>query len=102
MHRALGLVEVKTLCPEEEEEEEEEQLSVLPRHRGNLGKPLEQESEEEEYLKEELELMEGKRHRRTGVEASYEKRRSSKSDSRYLREFVHCLLYLCVCDESML
>ncbi|KAM9356849.1 centrosome and spindle pole-associated protein 1-like [Symphorus nematophorus] len=85
LHRALRLADVKTLCPEEDEE----QSSLLPRHCDRLGRPVDQESEEEDDLKEELEeleLMEGRRHRHTGVEASYEKRRSNKTDGREKRE----------------
>ncbi|XP_041800014.1 centrosome and spindle pole associated protein 1-like isoform X2 [Chelmon rostratus] len=84
LHRALCLAEVKTLCPEEDEE----QSSVFPRHGDRMGRPVDQESEEEEeeYLKEELELMEARRHRLTGVEANYEKRRSNKTDGREKRE----------------
>ncbi|XP_074503831.1 centrosome and spindle pole associated protein 1-like isoform X2 [Sebastes fasciatus] len=84
LHRALRLTEVKTLRPEEDEE----QSSVLPRDYDRLGKPVDHDSEEEgsedseEYLKE-LELMEGRRRRHVGVEASYEKRQSNKTDGRY-------------------
>lgn len=86
MRRALRLADVKTLCPEEDEGPS----SVLPRLRDKLGRPVDQESEEEEYFKEELQLMEGRRHRHTGVDASYEKRQSNKS-LRYLRGIVNCL-----------
>uniref|UniRef100_A0A3B5B6F5 Centrosome and spindle pole associated protein 1-like n=1 Tax=Stegastes partitus TaxID=144197 RepID=A0A3B5B6F5_9TELE len=81
LHRALRLAEVKNLCPEEEDEE---QLSEVPRHRERLGRPADQESEEEEedYFKDELELMEGRRRRLLGVEASYEKARSNRTDGR--------------------
>lgn len=81
LHRALRLTEVNTLSPEEDEG----QSSVLPRHCDRLGKLADQESEEEEYLKE-LELMEGRRRRHTEVETSYEKRRSNKTDGREKRE----------------
>ncbi|CAK6969350.1 centrosome and spindle pole-associated protein 1-like isoform X2 [Scomber scombrus] len=81
LHRALRLAEDETLCPEEDEE----QLSVLSRHRGRPGKPMDEEVEEEEYTKEEMELMEGRRRRHMGVEASYEKRRSNKTDEREKR-----------------
>ncbi|XP_049898888.1 centrosome and spindle pole-associated protein 1-like isoform X3 [Epinephelus moara] len=81
LHRALRLTEVNTLSPEEDEG----QSSVLPRHCDRLGKLADQESEEEEYLKE-LELMEGRRRRHTGVETSYEKTRSNKTDGREKRE----------------
>ncbi|XP_022073359.2 centrosome and spindle pole-associated protein 1-like isoform X2 [Acanthochromis polyacanthus] len=77
-HRAPRLTEVKTLCPEEDEE----QLSEVPRHRDRLGRPVDQESEEEEYFKDELELMEGRRRRPMGVEASYEITRSTGTDGR--------------------
>uniref|UniRef100_A0A671X1V6 Uncharacterized protein n=1 Tax=Sparus aurata TaxID=8175 RepID=A0A671X1V6_SPAAU len=86
LRRALRLADVKTLCPEEDEGPS----SVLPRLRDKLGRPVDQESEEEEYFKEELQLMEGRRHRYTGVDASYEKRQSNKS-LRYLRGIVNCL-----------
>ncbi|XP_075959153.1 centrosome and spindle pole associated protein 1-like isoform X4 [Anarhichas minor] len=86
LHRALRLAELMTLCPEADQE----QASVLPRHCDRLGKPLdrdseEEEEEEEEYFKE-LELLEGRRRRHIGVEASYEKRRSNKTDGREQRE----------------
>ncbi|XP_070769650.1 centrosome and spindle pole-associated protein 1-like [Enoplosus armatus] len=77
-HRALCLSEVTTLCPEEDEEQ---QQSVLTRYRDRLGKPVDQESEEEDF-KEELELMEGRRRRHAGVEAGYEKRRANRTDGR--------------------
>ncbi|XP_071313549.1 centrosome and spindle pole-associated protein 1-like isoform X2 [Trachinotus anak] len=82
LHRALHLAEVKTLCPEEEEE----QSSLSPRHHDRLGRPVDHESDEEEYFKEELELMEGKRHRHMAMEGTYEKRRTNKTDSREKRE----------------
>lgn len=91
LHRVLDHVEVTTLSPEEDEEQ-----SVLSRHHDRLGMPVDQESDEEEYFKEELELMESKRHRHTGVEANYEKRRSNKTDGRYMRELVHCFVHLYV------
>ncbi|GAA6222637.1 centrosome and spindle pole associated protein 1-like [Lates japonicus] len=72
LHRALCLAEVNTLFPEEEEEE---QSSLAARHRDRLGRTVDQESEEEE-----LELMEGRRHRHKGTEAGYEKRWTSKTD----------------------
>ncbi|XP_053179175.1 centrosome and spindle pole-associated protein 1-like isoform X2 [Scomber japonicus] len=81
LHRALRLAEDETLCPEEDEE----QLLVLSRHRDRPGKPVDEEVEEEEYTKEEMELMEGRRRRHMGVEASYEKRRSNKTDDREKR-----------------
>ncbi|XP_035525773.1 centrosome and spindle pole associated protein 1-like isoform X3 [Morone saxatilis] len=81
LHRPLRLAEVRTLYPEDEE-----QSSVLPRHRDRLGRPVDQESEEEEEYFKELELMEGRRHRHTGVEATYEKRRSNRTDGRENRE----------------
>nr|XP_046262553.1 centrosome and spindle pole associated protein 1-like isoform X2 [Scatophagus argus] len=82
LHRALRLAEVKTLCPEEDKE----QPSVLRRHRDTQRRPADQESEDEEYFKEELELMEGRRNRHTGEEANYEKRQSNKTDGREKRE----------------
>lgn len=84
----MRLAEVKTLCPEEDEEHS----SVVLRHRDRLGRPVDQESEEEEYFKEELEMMESRKHRHAGFEASYEKRRANKTDGRYLRGIVHFLL----------
>lgn len=78
----MCLAEVKTLCPEEDEGH----LSVGLRHPERLGRPVDFESDEEEYFKEELELMEDRKHRHTGIEANYEKRRSNKTVSRYLRE----------------
>uniref|UniRef100_A0A3P8T9X9 Centrosome and spindle pole associated protein 1a n=1 Tax=Amphiprion percula TaxID=161767 RepID=A0A3P8T9X9_AMPPE len=77
-HRAPRLTEVRTLCPEEDEE----QLSEVARHRDRLGRPVDQESEEEDYFKDELELMEGRRRRPMGVEASYEITRSTRTDGR--------------------
>ncbi|KAF7657308.1 hypothetical protein LDENG_00028880, partial [Lucifuga dentata] len=60
----------------------EEEQSLLPsRHRGSLGRPVEQESEEEE-----LELMEGRSRRHIGVEAGYEKRRYNRADGREKKE----------------
>uniref|UniRef100_A0A3B4UMY9 Centrosome and spindle pole associated protein 1 n=1 Tax=Seriola dumerili TaxID=41447 RepID=A0A3B4UMY9_SERDU len=82
LQRALRLAEVKTLYPEEEEE----QLSLTPRLHDRLGRPVDQDSEEEEYFKEELELMEGRRCRHMGIEASYPKRRTNKTDGREKRE----------------
>ncbi|XP_042349771.1 centrosome and spindle pole-associated protein 1-like isoform X2 [Plectropomus leopardus] len=73
--RGLRLAEVKNLGAEEDEE----QYSVFPRHHDRLGKPLDEDSEEDEYLKE---LMEGRRRRHTGTEAGFEKRRSNKTDGR--------------------
>lgn len=97
MRRALRLAEVKNLCPEEDEEPS----SVFPRRRDRLGRPVDQESEEEEYFKDELELMEGRRHRPSGVDASYEKRRFNRIDGRYLMDMI-CFLYFCVHVQSTL
>ncbi|KAK9517588.1 hypothetical protein VZT92_022947 [Zoarces viviparus] len=89
LHRALRLAQLMTLCPEADQE----QAPVRPRHCDGLGKPLdrdsseEEEEEEEEYFKE-LELVEGRRRRHRGAEASYEKRRSNKTDGREQREDV--------------
>ncbi|XP_034453336.1 centrosome and spindle pole-associated protein 1-like isoform X4 [Hippoglossus hippoglossus] len=77
LQRALHLAEVKAFCPEEEE---------ACRHHDRLGRPVELESEEDEYLKEELERMKGRRNRYTGTEASYEKRQTNKTDGREKRE----------------
>ncbi|TKS72763.1 Centrosome and spindle pole-associated protein 1 [Collichthys lucidus] len=82
LRRAVRLAEVKNLCPEEDEEPS----SVLPRRRDRLERPVDQESEEEEYFKDELELMEGRRHRPSEVDASYEKRRFNRIDGRERRE----------------
>ncbi|XP_040903340.1 centrosome and spindle pole associated protein 1-like isoform X2 [Toxotes jaculatrix] len=82
LHRALRLTEVKTLCPEEEEE----QPSLTPRHLDRLGRPVDQESEEEENFREELELMEGRRRRHEGIEARNEKRQTNRTDGREKRE----------------
>lgn len=99
MHRAYRSADVKALFPKEDEE----QSSVLCRHRDRLGKPVDQESEEEEYFKEELELMEGRGNRHTGDEASYERRRFNKTDGRYLGKIVRFLyLLVCVYVKSML
>uniref|UniRef100_A0A3B4YUA1 Centrosome and spindle pole associated protein 1a n=1 Tax=Seriola lalandi dorsalis TaxID=1841481 RepID=A0A3B4YUA1_SERLL len=94
LQRALRLAEVKTLYPEEEEE----QLSLTPRLHDRLGRPVDQDSEEEEYFKEELELMEGRRCRHMGIEASYPKRRTNKTDGRFVGEINHCVF---VCMLSM-
>ncbi|KAM7417115.1 hypothetical protein PAMA_016971 [Pampus argenteus] len=77
LNGALRLAEGKTLYSKEEEEQS------LPRHRDRLGRPVDQEEEEEEL---ELELMEGRRHRHIGVEASFEKKRSNKTDGREKRD----------------
>ncbi|XP_047441957.1 centrosome and spindle pole-associated protein 1-like isoform X2 [Mugil cephalus] len=67
-------------------EEDEGQSSVLPRHRERLGIQVDHESGEEEYFKDDLQLMEGRRHRH--IEGSYDKRRSTRtaSSSRDKRE----------------
>ncbi|CAB1453899.1 unnamed protein product [Pleuronectes platessa] len=77
LQRALHLAEVKTFCPEEEE---------ACRHHDRLGRPVELESEEDEYLKKELELLKGRRNRYTGTEASHEKRQTNRTDGREKRE----------------
>ncbi|XP_078145290.1 centrosome and spindle pole-associated protein 1-like isoform X2 [Centroberyx gerrardi] len=76
VHRALRLAGGKTSYPEEEEAS-----SLSPRHRGRLGRPVDQESEEEAYTEEELELMEGRRLRHP----EFEKRLSKTTDVRDLR-----------------
>ncbi|XP_060935736.1 centrosome and spindle pole associated protein 1-like [Limanda limanda] len=72
LQRVLHLTEVKT-CPEEEE---------ASRHHPRVGRPVELETEEDEYLKEELELMKGRRNRYTGIDASHEKRQTNGTDGR--------------------
>lgn len=80
LRRALRLAKVKTLDPEEEEEEGE-RSSGVGRLGDWLGKPAEQASGSEEDFEEELELMEGRKQRHTGVEA----KRSTKTAGRYPR-----------------
>ncbi|XP_029917336.1 centrosome and spindle pole-associated protein 1-like isoform X2 [Myripristis murdjan] len=82
VHRVLRRARGKTSCLDEEEEEE---VLLATRHRGRLGRLMDQESEEEECTEEELELMEDMRHRLTGMGAGFEKRRSNKTDGRDLR-----------------
>ncbi|XP_025754249.1 centrosome and spindle pole-associated protein 1 isoform X3 [Oreochromis niloticus] len=60
-------------------EDEERQSPALMRHRDRLGRPTDQESEEEER-KDELELIEGTR--RMAVNGNHEKRRPTKTDGR--------------------
>ncbi|XP_039471139.1 centrosome and spindle pole-associated protein 1-like isoform X2 [Oreochromis aureus] len=60
-------------------EDEERQSPALMRHRDRLGRPMDQESEEEER-KDELELIEGTR--RMAVNGNHEKRRPTKTDGR--------------------
>lgn len=50
-------------------------------------RPAEQESGSEEDFEEELELMEGRKQRHTGVGGGSEKRKSNKTAGRYLRDF---------------
>uniref|UniRef100_UPI0037E725E6 centrosome and spindle pole-associated protein 1-like n=1 Tax=Semicossyphus pulcher TaxID=241346 RepID=UPI0037E725E6 len=83
LQRPLRLSEVQPLCTEENVEHS----LIPPRHHNRLGKPVDQESEEEEYFEEELELMGGRRHRHTGVEDTYERRRFKKTDGRGKGEF---------------
>ncbi|KAJ4946285.1 hypothetical protein JOQ06_023953 [Pogonophryne albipinna] len=71
--RALRLAEGKPLCSEDDEE----RASVPPRHCDRLW-----DSEEKE---EEL-MMEGRRHRQTGAEATHERRRLNKTDNGEKRE----------------
>ncbi|XP_058505755.1 centrosome and spindle pole-associated protein 1-like isoform X2 [Solea solea] len=72
LQRALRLAKAKALCPEEEDEQPPRRYRNRPR------RPVDQESEEDEYS-EELELMEG---RRTGTDPGYESRRNNKTDGR--------------------
>ncbi|XP_068181801.1 centrosome and spindle pole-associated protein 1-like isoform X2 [Antennarius striatus] len=67
----------------EDSNHEEEQSLAPPRHCGRLGRPLE---EQEKQCLKELELMEGERHRHTGVDLKIEKRRSSKPGGREKKE----------------
>lgn len=60
-------------------EDEERQSPALMRHRDRLGRPTDQESEEEER-KDELELIEGTR--RMAVNGNHEKRRPTKTDGK--------------------
>ncbi|XP_070692820.1 centrosome and spindle pole-associated protein 1-like isoform X2 [Pempheris klunzingeri] len=83
LHRAFRVTDAEAFYPKDDEE----QSSVLFKYRGRLGKPVDQESEEEEeHFKEELEQLEGRGHRHTGVDASYERRRFNKTDGREKRE----------------
>ncbi|XP_059202020.1 centrosome and spindle pole associated protein 1-like [Centropristis striata] len=75
LNRALRLANVKTPSPDQDQE----RSSVLLRHCDRLGKPVDEDSEE-------LELMDGRKYRLIGAEASYEKRRSNKTDYRERRE----------------
>ncbi|XP_034545980.1 centrosome and spindle pole associated protein 1-like isoform X2 [Notolabrus celidotus] len=79
LQRALRLAEVRPLCAREDDE----QSSIPPRHHDRLGKTVDQESEEDEYFRENLELMGG---RHTRVEDVYERRRFKKSDGREMGE----------------
>ncbi|XP_060904751.1 centrosome and spindle pole-associated protein 1-like isoform X2 [Labrus mixtus] len=79
LQRALRPAEVQHLYTEEDEEHS----SIPPRRLERLRKPVDRDSEEEEYFKEELELIGG---RHTGFEDIYE-RRSKKTDVREEGEF---------------
>ncbi|XP_029368386.1 centrosome and spindle pole-associated protein 1-like isoform X2 [Echeneis naucrates] len=78
LRRALCIAEVKTLCPDEEEE----QSSLTPQHHDRFRRSVSQESEEEENLKEEVELTEGRGRRHMGVKTSCERRQTKKIDGR--------------------
>lgn len=72
--------DILTLGPEADGD----QKSVPLRHCDRLGKPLDRDSEEEEEYFKELELVDRRRRRHIGVEASYENRPSNKTDWRYV------------------
>lgn len=91
LHKALCLTEFKTLCPEENEG----LSSVGLRHPERLGRLVDLESEEDDYFKAELELMEDREHRKTDIEVNYEKRRSNKTVNRYLREIDTQIVFCC-------
>ncbi|XP_040030485.2 centrosome and spindle pole-associated protein 1 isoform X2 [Gasterosteus aculeatus] len=76
--------DILTLGPEADGD----QKSVPLRHCDRLGKPLDRDSEEEEEYFKELELVDRRRRRHIGVEASYENRPSNKTDWREKRENV--------------
>ncbi|KAK5925511.1 hypothetical protein CgunFtcFv8_018029 [Champsocephalus gunnari] len=73
--RALRLAEGKPLCSEDDEE----RASVPPWHCDRLWDSEEKEKEEEL-------MMEGRRHRQTGAEATHERRRLNKTDNGEKRE----------------
>ncbi|XP_074530747.1 centrosome and spindle pole-associated protein 1-like [Halichoeres trimaculatus] len=75
LQRALRLAEVQSLCTKEDDEQS---LVPLRRH-DRLGKTVDQESEEDEYSREDLELLGG---RNTRVEDICERRRFKKTDGR--------------------
>lgn len=82
LQKALHLAEVQSLCTKEDDE----QSSIPPRHHDRLGKMVDQESEEDEYFREDLELMGD---RNTQVEDINERRRFKKTDGRYLGYVFH-------------
>ncbi|CAJ1057942.1 centrosome and spindle pole associated protein 1-like isoform X1 [Xyrichtys novacula] len=75
LQRTLHLIEVQPLCTEKDEE----QSSVPLRLRDRLGKTIDQESEEDEFFKEDLK---GTESRHTRVEDIYERGRSKETDGR--------------------
>lgn len=66
--------------------EDEEWSSSGFDHCGRLEKPVDHVTEYEDHSKEELELLEDRKLRHTGVQASYELRRPNRTDGRCVKK----------------
>lgn len=66
--------------------EDEERSSFGFDHCGRLEKPINQVAEYEDHPKEELELLEDRKLRHTGVQAGYEIRRPNRTDGRCVKK----------------
>lgn len=66
--------------------EDDDWSSVGFNHCGRLEKPIDQEAEYVDHSKEELELLEDRKLRHTGVQASYELRRPNRTDGRCVKK----------------
>lgn len=73
--------------------EDEERSSFGFNHCGRLEKPINQMAEYEDHSKEEFELLEDRKLRHTGVQASYEIRRPNRTDGRCVKKIFYILMY---------
>lgn len=70
--------------------EDDDWSSVGFNHCGRLEKPVDQVAQYVDHSKEELELLEDRKLRHTGVQASYELRRPDRTDGRCVKK-ISCI-----------
>lgn len=76
--------------------EDDDWSSAAFNHCGRLQKPVDQVAQYVDHSKEELELLEDRKLRRTGVQASYELRQPNRTDGRCVKKISFILYFFMI------